>query len=91
VPALLDPGIPHPTDRSRGRPTRTPPRDTGNGQAHPFEVLDRSFGLLVCAPAPLALDGRAVGHGLPARRSRWMSRAVCCCTLRSGSTPATLP
>jgi hypothetical protein len=30
-------------------------------------VLDRSFGLLVCEPAPLTLDGRAVGHGLPAR------------------------
>jgi hypothetical protein len=30
-------------------------------------VLDRSFQLLVCEPAPLALDGGAVGGGLPAR------------------------
>jgi hypothetical protein len=30
-------------------------------------VLDRSFRLLVGEPAPLALDGRAVGGGLPAR------------------------
>jgi hypothetical protein len=29
--------------------------------------LDRSFRLLVCEPAPLALDGLAVGHDLPAR------------------------
>jgi hypothetical protein len=32
-----------------------------------LDVLDRSFWLLACEPAPLALDGRAVGHGLPAR------------------------
>jgi DNA-directed RNA polymerase specialized sigma24 family protein len=38
-----------------------------NGGLRPFEVLDRSFGLLVCDPAPLALDGTAVGRGLPAR------------------------
>jgi hypothetical protein len=31
-----------------------------------LEVLDRSFRLLVCEPAPLALDGAVVGHGLPA-------------------------
>jgi hypothetical protein len=37
------------------------------GEPRPLEVLDRSFRLLVCDPAPLALDGRAVGHGLPAR------------------------
>jgi hypothetical protein len=30
-------------------------------------VLDQSFGLLVCDPAPLTLDGATVGHGLPAR------------------------
>jgi DNA-directed RNA polymerase specialized sigma24 family protein len=30
-------------------------------------MLDRSFQLLVCDPAPLMLDGAAVGHGLPAR------------------------
>jgi hypothetical protein len=32
-----------------------------------LEVLDRSFRLLVCEPAPLSLDGRLVGHGLPAQ------------------------
>jgi hypothetical protein len=69
VPALLDPGNPSPTDPSRGRPTRNPSRGTGtgNGAVRPFEVLDRSFQLLVCEPAPLALDGGAVGGGLPAR------------------------
>jgi hypothetical protein len=30
-------------------------------------MLDRSFRLLVCDPAPLALDGRAAGHELPMR------------------------
>ena len=67
MPALLDPGNPSPTDPARGRPTRNPSRGTGNGAARPFEVLDRSFQLLVCEPAPLALDGGAVGGGLPAR------------------------
>jgi hypothetical protein len=65
VPALLDPGTPHPPDLSRGRPTRSQP--PGNGAARPFEVLDRSFQLLVGEPAPLALDGGTVGGGLPAR------------------------
>jgi hypothetical protein len=34
-------------------------------EGRPLEVLERSFRLLVCDPAPLSLDGRAVGHGLP--------------------------
>jgi hypothetical protein len=33
----------------------------------PFVILERSFALLTTGPSPLALDGRAVGHGLPAR------------------------
>jgi hypothetical protein len=33
----------------------------------PFETLDRTFTALVTGPDPLALDGRSVGHGLPAR------------------------
>jgi hypothetical protein len=67
VPGLLDPGNPPPpTDRSGGRPTRSQPRGTGNGAGRPFEVLDRSFRLLVGEPAPLALDGFAV-DGLPDR------------------------
>ena len=37
------------------------------GDLRPLAVLDRSFRLLVCEPAPLTLDGRSVGHGLPAR------------------------
>ncbi len=32
-----------------------------------IDVLDASFRLLVTGPAPLALDGAALGHGLPAR------------------------
>jgi len=38
-----------------------------SGELRPLGVLDRSFALLVCEPSPLALDGAAVGHGLPAR------------------------
>jgi hypothetical protein len=90
VPGLLDPGNPPPTDPSAGRPTRSQPRGTGNGAVRPFDLLDRSFRLLVGEPAPLALDGVAV-DGLPDRPIRWMSCAACCCTPRSGSTPATLP
>jgi hypothetical protein len=66
VPGLLDPGNPPPTDPSGGRPIRSQPRGTGNGVVRPFEVLDRSFRLLVGEPAPLALDGFAV-DGLPDR------------------------
>ena len=91
MPGLLDPRDPPPTDPSRGRPTRSQPRGIGSGAVRPFEVLDRSFRLLVCEPAPLALDGFAVGMGCPPGRSRWMSCAACCCTPRSASTPATPP
>jgi hypothetical protein len=66
VPGLLDPGNPPPTDPSAGRPTRSQPRGTGNGAVRPFDLLDRSFRLLVGEPAPLALDGVAV-DGLPDR------------------------
>jgi hypothetical protein len=67
VPGLLDPGIPPPpTDPSGGRPIRSQPRGTGNAAVRPFDLLDRSFQLLVCEPAPLALDGVAV-DGLPNR------------------------
>ena len=71
MPGLLDPGNPPPTDPSRGRPTRSQPRGTGNGAVRPFEVLDRSFQLLVGEPAPLALDGVAV-DGLPDRADAWL-------------------
>ena len=33
----------------------------------PFDTLEATFTLLTRGPAPLALDGRQVGHGLPAR------------------------
>ncbi|HZD68483.1 MAG TPA: hypothetical protein VFA45_06080 [Actinomycetes bacterium] len=33
----------------------------------PFETLETCFRLLTIAPTPLALDGRQLGHGLPAR------------------------
>ena len=33
----------------------------------PFDTLEATFTALVSGPAPLALDGRAVGRGLPAR------------------------
>jgi hypothetical protein len=32
-----------------------------------LDVLDSSFRLLVTGPSPLAIDGAALGHGLPAR------------------------
>jgi hypothetical protein len=69
VPDLFDPCDPPPTDRSPSRPPATggDRRLAGSGEPRPLAVLDRSFRLLVCEPAPLTLDGRAVGHGLPAR------------------------
>lgn len=35
--------------------------------ARPFDTLEQSFRLLTATPDPLALDGRLLGHGLPAR------------------------
>src|SRR5829696_10429615 len=69
VPGLFDPCDPPPTDRSSSGPPATSGdrRLAGSGEPRPLAVLDRSFRLLVCEPAPLTLDGRAVGHGLPAR------------------------
>jgi hypothetical protein len=69
VPALLQAAAPHPADPS---PERQPaagdyPRTARAAEGRPLDLLDRSFRLLVCEPAPLELDGRAVGHGLPAR------------------------
>jgi hypothetical protein len=69
VPGQFDPCDPPPTDRSASGPP-APSGDrrlAGSGEPRPLAVLDRSFRLLVCAPAPLSLDGHAVGHGLPAR------------------------
>jgi hypothetical protein len=59
---------PHPANPSPGRqPAGNHRRAARTGEGRPLEVLDRSFRLLACEPAPLALDGRVVGHGLPAR------------------------
>jgi hypothetical protein len=68
VPDLFDPCDPPPADRSSGAPPAAGDRRLASrGEPRPLAVLDRSFRLLVCEPAPLALDGRMVGHGLPAR------------------------
>jgi hypothetical protein len=69
VPGLIDARPPHPTKRSSSGPPSASGenRVAPSGQPRPLEVLDRSFQLLVCEPAPLALDGHLVGHGLPAR------------------------
>jgi hypothetical protein len=67
VPIPLDAHIPYHPDRSRGRQPAGDRRWSRTGDTRPFDVLDRALGLLVCEPAPLSLDGRVVGHGLPAR------------------------
>jgi hypothetical protein len=68
MPTPPNPRSPHPTGPSPGtRPADGDRRPSRASETHPFQVLDRSFRLLVCEPAPLALDGRPVGHGLPAR------------------------
>jgi len=68
VPGLFDPCDPPPTDRSSSGPLAASGdrRLAGSGEPRPLAVLDRSFRLLVCEPAPLALDGFAV-DGLPDR------------------------
>jgi DNA-directed RNA polymerase specialized sigma24 family protein len=68
VPPLLDPSA-SPRTGPSARPdvaAAHQPR-ARSGEGRPLRVLDRSFRLLVCDPAPLTLDGAAVGHGLPAR------------------------
>jgi hypothetical protein len=67
VPDPLDAHNPHHPDRSPRRQPAGDRRWSRTGEIRPLDMLDRSFRLLVCDPAPLALDGRAVGHGLPAR------------------------
>ena len=68
MPGLFAPSNPSPADPSRtGPPASGDGRVARSGDPRPLAVLDRLFRLLVCEPAPLTLDGRAVGHGLPAR------------------------
>ncbi len=40
---------------------------TADHDSDALDVLDTSFRLLVTGPSPLAIDGAALGHGLPAR------------------------
>jgi hypothetical protein len=68
MPTPPNPCSSYPTGASSGaRPAGGDRRTARTIQVRPFDILDRSFRLLVCEPAPLALDGRAVGHGLPPR------------------------
>jgi hypothetical protein len=68
VPTAIDSSTSRAASRSPGRqPATGDHRPSRTGDGRPLEVLDRSFRLLVCEPAPLSLDGAAVGHGLPAR------------------------
>ena len=69
MPASLNARTKCPVDASARPPAARGdwPGAARTGEARPLEVLDRSFRLLVCEPAPLSLDGRAVGCGLPAR------------------------
>ncbi|MFA1550721.1 RNA polymerase sigma factor [Actinomadura chokoriensis] len=52
-----------PADRS-DRPTRR----TGAENRHVLDVAETTFDLLTRGPAPLSVDGAALGHGLPARQ-----------------------
>jgi hypothetical protein len=68
VPATLDSCTRRAASRSAVRqPASGDHRPSHTCEGRPLAVLDRSFRLLVCEPAPLTLDGRTVGHGLPAR------------------------
>lgn len=56
--------------RSRGRADiadRQYDRRTALETAHALDAAERSFTALVQGPAPLTVDGTALGHGLPAR------------------------
>lgn len=53
--------------RRSPEPTPPPATPTVPGVEGPLLVAERAFALLVSGPAPLAVDGRLVGHGLPAR------------------------
>jgi hypothetical protein len=37
-------------------------------QPSPFDTLEACFRLLTTEPAPMAIDGRRIGHGAPARQ-----------------------
>jgi hypothetical protein len=75
---------PHPAVPSRGRQPADGDhhRASRTGQDRPLEVLDRSFRLLVCEPAPLALDGGWSAMRCRPGRSSWTCCGACCCTPR---------
>jgi hypothetical protein len=52
------------TSRTETAATPGPETDWPTGA---LAAAERAFGFLTIAPKPLALDGRALGHGLPAR------------------------
>ncbi|WP_395107475.1 hypothetical protein [Actinomadura sp. SCN-SB] len=41
--------------------------DRTSSSRHPFDMAEKTFALLTQGPSPLAVDGAALGHGLPAR------------------------
>ncbi|SEG26776.1 hypothetical protein SAMN04489712_104149 [Thermomonospora echinospora] len=58
-------------------------RRTGERAGNALAIAERTFHLLIAGPRPLAIDGRKVGHGLPARavdlgelRTRLLDRAA---------------
>ncbi|MBO2451623.1 hypothetical protein J4573_31350 [Actinomadura barringtoniae] len=53
------------TTNSTGEATGTPTRSGYTDNA--LDVAETTFNLLITGPAPLALDGTGIGHGLPAR------------------------
>ncbi|RAY12966.1 hypothetical protein DPM19_23470 [Actinomadura craniellae] len=51
----------HTSDRNATAPAET------DGHGNALAIAERTFKLLVTGPCPLAIDGREIGHGLPAR------------------------
>ncbi len=50
------------------RPADRPTRGTAAETDHVLDIAETTFDLLTRGPAPLSLDGAALGHGLPARQ-----------------------
>src|SRR5690348_959817 len=68
APVAQQPRPPHTVTPRVRRPTSPSDRSTAAlATGWPLQVAERSFELLSVGPSPLSLDGRLVGHGLPAR------------------------